>query len=352
VEAYDPTAELRALVDAYDFREVHPNLRVGSASDRYGGWLDQIYPAERWEAEVKTRPKKIGGKTFEERVLPVASVQDYFEHFGVLELDFTYYRPLLGPDGEPSPNYRVLAEYAEQAPAEALFLLKAPQQVFTPRLRRSSGGQVSWEDNPDYLNAEAYDRDFQQPALELLQDRLIGVVFEQSYQRAADSPDPKAFVGALDRFFESVPPDVQPHLEVRSPHLLTPPYFDWLADRGLGHVFSHWTWLPPIREQWEMSGSRMTASDSNVVTRLLTPLRISYADAYAKAHPFDKPVPELEAFEGTRKMILDAVALTYQAESRDAVHNLILNNRAYGNSPELGRRIAHRILDEEAKRLG
>lgn len=352
MEAFDPTAEQRARVDAFDFREVHPNLRVGTASDRYGGWLDQIYPSERWADQVKTRPKKMGGQTYQERVLPVASVQDFFGHFGILELDFTYYRPLLDAEGEPSPNYRVLAEYAEQAPADALFLLKAPQQTFTPRLRRASGGSVSFEDNPGYLDADAYDRDFQQPALELLGERLVGVVFEQSYQRAGESPEPQAFVDALDGFFEAVPPDAQPHLEIRSPHLLTPPYFDWLAGRGLGHVFSHWTWLPPLREQWAMTGNRLTASDGNVVTRLLTPLRVPYADAYAKAHPFDKPVPELEAFEGTRKMVLDAVALTYQAEGRDAVHNLILNNRAYGNSPELGRRIAHRVLDEEAKRLG
>jgi uncharacterized protein YecE (DUF72 family) len=293
----------------------------------------------------------MGGRTFEERVLPVESVRDYFAHFGVLELDFTYYRPLLEPSGEPSPNLRVLTEYARHAPPDALFLLKAPQQFITPTVRRARGGDVSFEPNPNYLDAQAYERDFQQPALELLQERLIGVVFEQSYQRAADSPEPDAHIGALDRFFEALPPAVQPHLEIRSPHLLTPTYFDWLADRGIGHVFSHWTWLPPLREQWAMTGQRLTASDGNVVTRLLTPLKTKYVDAYAQAHPFDKPVDELVESGGTRTMILDAVALTYQAEKRDGVHNLILNNRAYGNSPELGRRIAQRVLDEEAKRL-
>jgi uncharacterized protein YecE (DUF72 family) len=32
------------------------------------------------------------GKTFIEEVLPVDSVQEYFEHFPVLEIDFTFYR--------------------------------------------------------------------------------------------------------------------------------------------------------------------------------------------------------------------------------------------------------------------
>ena len=64
---------------------------------------------------------------------------------------------------------------------------------------------------------------------------------------------------------------------------MVPPYFAWLEDRGLGFVFSHWTWLPPLRKQWELCGSRFTAANRHVVARLLTPLHLKYADAYAQA---------------------------------------------------------------------
>jgi hypothetical protein len=40
-------------------------------------------------------------KTFVERVLPVDSVEEYFEHFPVLEIDFPFYRPLLDNDSQP-----------------------------------------------------------------------------------------------------------------------------------------------------------------------------------------------------------------------------------------------------------
>ena len=39
-----------AEVDAFDFRRVHPSLRFGTASDRYAGWLGQVYPRETWES--------------------------------------------------------------------------------------------------------------------------------------------------------------------------------------------------------------------------------------------------------------------------------------------------------------
>jgi len=48
--------------------------------------------------------------------------------------------------------------------------------------------------------------------------------------------------------------------------------------------------------------------------------------------------------------VLDATALAYRAEAQNARLNLIANNRAWGNAPDLARTIAQRILDEEEKR--
>lgn len=340
----------REAVAAYGFHDVHPHVRFGTASDRYAGWLGQIYPEDRYASRVQTRAKRLGRDTFEERTLPIDSVCDYFNHFGVLELDFTFYRPLLDPDGTPSPNFFVLQQYAEHAPEDAVFLLKAPQPYFARTLRRSRGGQVSYEDNPDFLNADAYTRQFHEPAAELLGDRLAGIIFEQEYQRVAESPSPEENVAELDGFFRAVPHDVQAHLELRSEHLLAPPYFAWLADRGLGHVFSHWTWLPAIRNQWRLCGERFTAANGEVVARLLTPLGVRYAQAYATAHPFDRAVPEIAETAQARDMVLDAVALVYRAEAQNALLNLIANNRAWGNAPALAQAISYRVLDEEERR--
>ncbi len=337
----------RAQADAYDLRALHPHVHFGTASDRYGGWIGQIYPAGAYAVDTRTR--RLGGQAFQEEKLPIASVRDYFRHFGVLEIDFTFYRPLLDPDGAPArSSYVPLEQYADYAPDGAAFLLKAPQAYFARTLRR--GG--TFVQNPDFLDAEGFTRRFYEPARALLGDRLAGFIFQQEYQRVSDGPSPEENVAALDEFFRQIPADVQAHVELRSAHLLTPAYFDLLAERGLGYVFSHWTWLPPLREQWQRCGGRFTAADGSAVARLLTPRDVKYAEAYARAHPFDRAVPALSETHQARDMVLDATALAFQAAEQNALLNLVCNNRAWGNAPELARTIAHRILEEEARRAG
>lgn len=339
----------RARIDAFELRHVHPNLRLGTASDRYAGWIGQIYPAY-YQRTIKTRSRRLEGRTFEERTLPVSSVRDYFAHFDVLELDFTFYRPLREADGRPTASLFTLQQYALHAPPDAQFLLKAPQQFFAATLRRSRNGTVTYEPNPHYLNAEACRQQFLEPAREVLGTRLLGVIFEQEYRRVDDSPDPAANVAALDAFFDRLGSDVQAHLELRSPHLLTPVYFDWLARRGLGFVFSHWTWLPSLRRQWRLCGERFTAADRNAIVRLLTPLEMTYAEAYTRAYPFDRPVPELAETRQAREMVLDVTALVFRAAMEGVIVNVIANNRAWGNAPDLARTIARRVLEEVRRR--
>lgn len=340
-------------VAAYDFRDLTPAVRFGTASDRYAGWIGQIYP-ERYATDFSSRKRTLGGNVYEERTLPVASVADYFEHFDVLELDFPFYRPLLEKDGEPSTNLRALEHYAAHAPETARFLLKAPQQVSARLIRAGSG----YEANGTYLDADLYLDRFLEPAAELLQERLAGVVFEQEYQRSG-SVEPEEHLAGLQDFFERLALEgadfVPTHLEIRSPHLLTPEHFAFLRARGLGHVYSHWTWLPMIREQWKMGGAAPVAAlgEDGVpqfVARLLTPRGMKYADAYASAYPFDKPAPALSETPEARAMVLDAVALAIQAERHGATLNLVLNNRAWGNSPSLAQAIGERLLAERAKR--
>lgn len=340
---------MRDQVDRFDFRTVSPNVRFGTASDRYAGWIGQIYP-EHYRNHISSRSRKLGGQTYEERNVPIASVADYFEHFGTLELDFTFYRPLRDADGEPTNNFFVLSKYADHAPDHASFLLKAPQAYFARTLRRSRGGQTKYVENPDFLDAKAYRTQFHEPAQEILGDRLDGILFQQEYQRVAESPSPDENVDVLDAFFGQLPNTPQAHLELRSEHLLTDGYFDWLAERGLGFIFSHWTWLPPIREQWARCGQRFTATDGSAVARLLTPRDLKYAQAYAAAYPFDERTPEIADTQQAHDMVMDATALAFQAESQNALLNLIANNRAWGNAPDLARTIAHRILDEKERR--
>ena len=162
-------------IENFNFRDLHPNIYLGTASDRYAGWIGQIYTEEKYANRTTKRKNTVGGKSFQEEVLPVDSVEEYFEHFRVLELDFTFYRPLLDKDGQPTQNFHVLRKYRDHLAEENSLVLKVPQIVFAQKLRRSG----KYIQNPDYLNPDIFTRQFYEPAVDLLGDHLSGFIFEQ-----------------------------------------------------------------------------------------------------------------------------------------------------------------------------
>lgn len=327
---------LLSEVEAFDFRRVHPALRFGTASDRYGGWIGQIY-SEKWEGAAQKRRKQLGKKSYTEIVVPSEAVSEYFEHFSVLELDFTFYRPLIEPDGQTGLNYRALEKYVEFGPDTARYLVKAPQMFCTPSLPKQGP-------NPDYLNRPAYDDLFGGPLSDVLGPRLLGVIFEQGYMPRRESPDSDEHISGLDAFCSTSPLGHPIHFEIRSGHLLTPLFFDWLHSTGHGYVYSHWTWLPSIKNQWLNSGG-FSSADSEAVLRLLTPRKMTYAKAYDLAHPFDRVVPALSAAPGSKEMIDETVALAVKAIDSAKKLNIIVNNRAWGNAPELATAVSNQLLE-------
>jgi len=83
------------------FRSLHPNFALGTASDRYAGWIGQIYSEEKYGHRITQRLRVLKQRTFTEEILPVDSLEEFFEHFSILEIDYT----LLPLDPCPlSPN--------------------------------------------------------------------------------------------------------------------------------------------------------------------------------------------------------------------------------------------------------
>jgi uncharacterized protein YecE (DUF72 family) len=263
----------------------------------------------------------------------VESVAEYFEHFPILEIDYTFYRPLLESKGSPSSNYHVLKSYRQQMTNGDLVLLKAPQIVIARKLRR---GGVFIE-NEYYLNADIFTKQFYEPAVEILGPCLQGIIFEQEYHVKNDRIPISKAAQDLDEFFGKIPKDKRYHIELRTEAHLVDPVFDVLKKHGVGFVFSHWTWLPPLRKQFAKAGMEFFNAGNQVVIRLITPLRISYEESYTKAFPFDKMLSGMlvpEIIEDTAKILNEAIKDKVQV-------SLIINNRAGGNAPL----IAEKIID-------
>jgi hypothetical protein len=58
-------------LENFNFHNLHHQVLIGTASDRYAGWIGQIYLQDRYAGRIIKRTKIIAGKTFNEEVLPV-----------------------------------------------------------------------------------------------------------------------------------------------------------------------------------------------------------------------------------------------------------------------------------------
>lgn len=322
-------------IASFQFRDLHPDLFIGTASDRYAGWMGQIYTEERFSRNITRRSKKVGGKTFAEEVLPVQSVEEYFQHFRILELDFTFYLPLLDREEKPTRVFHLLHAYRQHLKKGDRLILKAPQVIFAIKVHR----QGKYIDNEQYLNPGVFIKQFYEPAIELLAPWLEGIVFEQEYQRKGDRGSPEEQAAELDAFFGAIPGDNRYHVELRTEAFLTDAVLNVLEGYGVGQVLSHWTWLPALSKQFSLSGKRFL-NRNNCIIRLMTPKGMRYEDAYARAYPFNALIKGMQS----PGMVQDTTQLIKRGIEEKVRINVIVNNRAGGNAPLIAQQVAREFF--------
>ena len=330
------TDENRQKIEQFRFRDLAPNTSLGTASDRYAGWIGQIYSKERYEGRIARRTKNVKGKSFVEKTLPVESVEEYFEHFDVLELDYTFYSPLLDKKGEPTKIFHVLKRYREHMKEGDRVIVKVPQLISAQKFWR--GGH--YVENEAYLNPEIFKAQFYEPVTKMLGPALQGMIFEQEYQRKKDRAPLKEVAADLKRFFGSIHEDTRCHIELRTEAYLSAPIFQVLEEHGVGQVLSHWTWLPPLRKQLLKAGNRVFNSGGQRIIRLMTPIGMRYEDAYAKAHPFNKLVDGMLQ----PQMVREAAGFMREDAGRITRTSIIINNRAGGNAPIIAQQVAEEFF--------
>ncbi len=321
------------------FRGLHPGIFIGTTSDRYAGWIGQIYSREHYLGRIKRRTNIVGGKKFTEEVLPVDSVEEYFDHFRTLEIDYTFYRSLTEKDGTPTQNYHLLSQYRQYIKEGDQLILKVPQVISAQKLRRGK----EYISNEDYLNPEIFTEQFYRPALEILGTSLSGFVFEQEYQRWEDRPSDNQMAASLDAFFRAVPQDGRYHVELRTESYLTAAVFKVLEKHGVGQILSHWTWLPSLRRQFARARGKVFNAGKELIIRLNTPLKVRYEDAYAQAHPFDKLIEGMVQ----PKMIEETAGLMHLGIEKEARVYILINNRTGGNAPLVAKAIAEKFMESD-----
>jgi hypothetical protein len=159
----------------YQFRGLHPKILIGTASDRYAGWIGQIYTEGRYTKDDPTNPQG-RDKTFVEKVYPLKVFRSILSIFRFSRsiIPFTGF---FDEKGTPTQNHHVLSEYKRYLKDEDLLVLKVPQVICARKVRR--GGKLI--ENEDYLNSEVFTNQFYIPAIEILGSNLGGFIFEQEY---------------------------------------------------------------------------------------------------------------------------------------------------------------------------
>jgi uncharacterized protein YecE (DUF72 family) len=328
----------RVNLETFHFRGIHPRVFIGTASDRYAGWLGQIYSPERYAGRVANRPRIVAGTTFVEEVLPVDSVAEYFQHFPVLEIDFTFYRALLEEDGKTTQNYQLLENYRRYLNESDRIFLKVPRIITAKKLQKGA----QYLRNEAYLNSKIFTELFYEPAVKLLGANLTGFIFEQEYQRKADRTSVKEMARELDKFFRAIPRDHRYHLELRTELYLRDQVFQVLEKHGVGQTLSHWTWLPPLLKQLAKASGRFFNGEKHCLIRLLTPLGMRYEDSYARAYPFDRLVEGMLQPE----IVPETVEIIKRVLDQGRTAYVFVNNRAGGNAPLLAQMIVEKFLEK------
>ena len=149
------------------------------------------------------------------------------------------------------------------------------------------------------------------------------------------------FFEKLDNFFKEASPDFQYATEIRNKDFLSKQYFQVLNNHSCTHCFNHWGYMPSLIDQMKAAANAGGLKAPFYVSRILTPLGLSYSQAVHRFQPYD------QLKQTNPKMRVDVMRIARRAIEKKVKAYLIVNNRSEGHSPgtisEIGAELANEI---------
>ncbi len=276
-------------------------VRFGTATWNYPGWRGIVYPAD-----------------MPEKMRSADRLRLYAESgmFETVEADFSFYRPQSAREwkryGDCLPRgFPVVSKVWEDITAETF-----------PKIERQ--GERAGQENPNYLNVEAFTNFVLKPARQGFAENLGPFVFEFRKDWRPTPEKRRRFHEELDRFLGALPKGPRYAVELRTKDYLTPDYAAMLRSHGAAHVLNWWSFMPSLAQQFAVPGISETPF---LLSRVLVAPGRKYADAVKFFSPYDaikEEHPEMRAEVAT-------IARLAAEEGRDLF--VIVNNRAEGNAP-------------------
>jgi uncharacterized protein YecE (DUF72 family) len=302
VGAASPAPDLLELAAALPVQ-----LRLGTSSWNYPGWIGTVWEREYAEAKLSR-----------------SGLAAYGRHplFRTVSIDRGFYKPL---------NVSQYVEYAAQVADDFRFVVKAPSVITDALIRDEEGRGMKL--NPNFLDATQVERLFTEPAIAGLGHKLGSLVFQISPLPNVDLARIPELVERLHALLRAVPnlrataPDGVVAVEVRDRQWLTPQFIAALRDTGATYCMGLHAKMPRIAEQVPIL--RALWPGPLVCRWNLNPLHgaYGYEDARKQYEPFDKLVdPDIETREALARVIAGTVGRGQNAY-------VTLSNKAEGSAP-------------------
>ena len=191
---------------------------------------------------------------------------EYAKKYDCVEVD-QWFWSLFEPDKVVLPKRQVVLEYAASVPPGFRFGVKMPNALTMSHFHQKA------KTDPLIPNPHFLSRDILQAFLKSLaplKDHLGPMMFEFGYLNKQKMPTQADFLKRLGAFVSHLPKGYDWCVETRNPNYLNDAYFDFLHEHGLGHVFLHGYYMPPIFDIFNRYADRLS---DPVVIRLHGPDR-------------------------------------------------------------------------------
>ncbi len=271
-------------------------IRIGTCSWKYDSWEGLVYS---------------GGQRS-------TYLEQYSRHYSTVEIDQWFWSLFKG-DMPVLPRANVVREYAASVPPGFLFSIKVPNSItLTHHYIKGKGATLI--PNPHFLSTGLMVKFLK--TIEPLSDHIGPLMFQFEYLNKMKMAGLHNFLELFDVFCQGLPEDYQYCIEIRNPNYLRVPYFDFLAEHGLGHVFLQGYYMPPISGiYWEFRETLVNP----VVIRLHGPDRKAMEERTGEV--WDKIVePRDKELEEVAKIVRDL---------KDRQHQIFINvnNHYEGSAP-------------------
>lgn len=226
----------------------------------------------------------------------------YARHFGVVEVDSTYYR---------SPARRMVQGWLDKTPEDFRFTVKMVGTVTHEKALADCDREVA-----EFLRG-----------IEPLRPRLRAVLLQFGYFNRKAFATPADFFRRLDAFLTKLPGDLPVAVEIRNKNWLGDDYFELLGSHRASAALADHVWMPPLHQ---------VLAEHDVMTGDMLYLRLigDRKGIEEVSKTWDREVVNRD--DALRRLV-DALQRLQPAKDFDLV--AFINNHFAGHAPETARKL-------------